>query len=84
MTHRSLRNPFRGICWEYPQYTRPAEYKGWRVPEVLISGNHAQIERWQRIEALKRTWKRRPDLLEKADLLEEDIIILEKIKCGQI
>ncbi len=73
----------RGLL-EYPQYTRPAEYKGWSVPDVLISGNHAQINRWQRIEAIKRTWKRRPDLLEKADLSDEDKKILEKIQFDQI
>jgi len=69
---------------EYPQYTRPAEYKGWCVPEVLASGNHAQIERWQRIEALRRTWQRRPDLLKKMELTEEDNLYLEKIKLGRI
>jgi tRNA (guanine37-N1)-methyltransferase len=69
---------------EYPQYTRPAEYKGWCVPEVLASGNHAQIERWQRIEALRRTWQRRPDLLKKMDLTAEDNLYLEKIKLGRI
>lgn len=69
---------------EYPQYTRPADYKGWRVPDVLVSGNHAQIERWQRIEAIKRTWLRRPDLLEKIELSEEDKTNLEKIKHSQI
>lgn len=69
---------------EYPQYTRPAYYKGLRVPDVLVSGNHAQIERWQRIEAIKRTWLRRPDLLEKIELSEGDKINLEKIKLGQI
>ena len=69
---------------EYPQYTRPADYKGWSVPNVLVSGNHAQIERWQRIEAIKRTWLRRPDLLEKIELSEKDKINLEKIKLGQI
>lgn len=69
---------------EYPQYTRPAEYKGWCVPEVLASGNHAQIERWQRIEALRRTWQRRPDLLKKMELTAEDKLYLEKIKLGRI
>ena len=69
---------------EYPQYTRPAEYKGWCVPDVLMSGNHVQIERWQRIEAIKRTWLRRPDLLEKTELTESDKINLEKIKLGRI
>jgi len=69
---------------EYPQYTRPADYKDWTVPDVLVSGNHAQIERWQRIEAIKRTWLRRPDLLEKVELSERDKIYLEKIKLGEI
>jgi tRNA (guanine37-N1)-methyltransferase len=69
---------------EYPQYTRPAEYKGWCVPDVLVSGNHAQIERWQRVESIKRTWLRRPDLLEKTELAESDKINLEKIKLGRI
>jgi tRNA (guanine37-N1)-methyltransferase len=69
---------------ECPQYTRPADYKGWCVPEVLVSGNHARIESWQRIEALKRTWKRRPDLLDKVDLSKEDREALEKIKLGLI
>ena len=69
---------------EYPQYTRPAEYSGWSVPEVLLSGNHARIERWQRIEALRRTWRRRPELLEKTQLGEEDGELLEKIKQGRI
>ncbi|MDD4860474.1 MAG: tRNA (guanosine(37)-N1)-methyltransferase TrmD, partial [Smithellaceae bacterium] len=69
---------------EYPQYTRPAEYKGWCVPEVLASGNHAQIERWQKIEALRRTWQRRPDLLKKMELTAEDNLYLEKIKLGRI
>jgi tRNA (guanine37-N1)-methyltransferase len=48
---------------EYPHYTRPAEYRGWKVPDVLLSGNHRQIELWRRIESLFRTRKRRPDLL---------------------
>jgi len=69
---------------EYPQYTRPAEYSGWPVPEVLLSGNHARIDRWQRIEALRRTWRRRPELLEKTQLGEEDRELLEKIKQGRI
>lgn len=50
---------------EYPHYTRPAAYRGWPAPEVLLSGNHAEIEAWRRTEALKRTLARRPDLLEK-------------------
>jgi len=80
----AARESFSLGLLEYPQYTRPAEYKSWNVPDVLVSGHHAQIERWQRIEALKRTWQRRPDLLEIADLSPEDKKNLEKIKLGQI
>jgi tRNA (guanine37-N1)-methyltransferase len=65
---------------EYPQYTRPAAYKGWGVPEVLLSGKHAEIELWRRRESLKRTYKRRPDLLKKIKLSREDKAILEQIK----
>ena len=53
---------------EYPQYTRPAVYRGWAVPEVLLSGNHAQIAKWRREQSIKRTMERRPELLDKANL----------------
>ncbi len=65
---------------EYPQYTRPAIYKGWSVPDVLISGNHAEIELWRRRESIRRTYRRRPDLLKGIDLSTEDMKILEQIK----
>jgi tRNA (guanine37-N1)-methyltransferase len=65
---------------DYPHYTRPPEWKGRSVPEVLLSGNHREIERWRRREALRRTLQRRPDLLEKASLSEEDLKLLESIK----
>jgi tRNA (guanine37-N1)-methyltransferase len=64
---------------EYPHYTRPAEFRGWGVPEILVSGNHARIARWRREQSLQRTFKHRPDLLEKADLDETDRKLLEKI-----
>jgi tRNA (guanine37-N1)-methyltransferase len=76
----NLSESFSHSLLEYPQYTRPAEYKGWKVPEVLVSGNHAEIERWRRNESIKRTYKRRPDLLKKAELSEEDKKNLQKIK----
>ncbi|MPN48763.1 tRNA (guanine-N(1)-)-methyltransferase [bioreactor metagenome] len=57
---------------EYPQYTRPAQYEGLEVPEVLLSGNHAHIERWRREQSLKKTLLMRPDLLEKAALTQKD------------
>lgn len=75
---------FSGGLLEYPQYTRPPEYQGWCVPDVLISGNHAEIERWQKVEALRRTLQRRPDLLDKARLSDEDLEILRKILSGLI
>lgn len=68
---------------EYPQYTRPANFRGYAVPEVLLSGNHQAIAQWRRKEALKRTWRRRPDLLNKASLSEEDKRILEGILQGR-
>ncbi|WP_277630163.1 tRNA (guanosine(37)-N1)-methyltransferase TrmD [Atopococcus tabaci] len=56
---------------EHPHYTRPPEYRGMKVPEVLMSGNHALIEEWRDKESLKRTWQRRPDMLEGASLTEQ-------------
>jgi tRNA (guanine37-N1)-methyltransferase len=64
---------------EYPHYTRPAEFRGWRVPDVLLSGNHAQIARWRRDQSLLRTRRRRPDLLEKFELNKKDLEILKKL-----
>ncbi len=62
---------------DYPHYTRPAEFAGIQVPEVLLSGDHEDIEKWRYAEALKRTAKHRPDLLQKLELSEEDIAILK-------
>ena len=76
----SCSESFSNGLLEYPQYTRPANYKGWCVPEVLISGNHAEIERWHRRESLRRTYRRRPDLLKKIELSAEDKKWLEQIK----
>ncbi|MFC1948967.1 tRNA (guanosine(37)-N1)-methyltransferase TrmD [Chloroflexota bacterium] len=64
---------------EYPQYTRPPEYRGWAVPEVLLSGNHAQIEKWHREQAVIRTAKRRPELLEKANLSSKERKLVEEL-----
>jgi tRNA (guanine37-N1)-methyltransferase len=63
---------------EYPHYTRPGSYRGWDVPEVLLSGNHAEIELWRRKESLKRTWERRRDLLDKTELSEKDGRLLQE------
>ena len=62
---------------EYPHYTRPPTFRGWSVPEVLLSGDHAKIEKWRREQALSRTLNKRPDMLEKADLSEADKKFLE-------
>jgi len=63
---------FEDSLLEYPQYTRPAEFRGWEVPAVLLSGHHAEIARWRRRQRLLRTRKRRPDLLAEADLSAEE------------
>ncbi|MEK7440033.1 MAG: tRNA (guanosine(37)-N1)-methyltransferase TrmD [Chloroflexota bacterium] len=57
---------------EYPHYTRPPEFRGWTVPEILQSGDHAKIAKWRRQQALRRTWEKRPDLLASANLSDED------------
>lgn len=61
-----------GGLLEYPQYTRPRDFRGWQVPEVLLSGNHAEIARWRRQQSILRTLVRRPDLLKEATLTEEE------------
>lgn len=65
---------------EYPQYTRPQEYRGWKVPELLLNGNHRDIDYWRRRQSLARTWRRRPELLEKIDLSDSDRLILREIQ----
>ena len=65
---------------ECPQYTRPGQYRGWSVPEVLLTGHHRHIAEWRRRESLRRTLRRRPDLLEKARLSEEDRKIIAALK----
>lgn len=57
---------------EYPHYTRPAQFRDWEVPEVLLSGHHENIETWRRRQSLERTWKRRPELLERIELSKKD------------
>lgn len=64
---------------DYPHYTRPLEFRGLSVPEILTSGHHAKIAEWRRKQALKRTKERRPDLLEKADLTTKDLVWLEEV-----
>ncbi len=68
---------------DYPQYTRPPEFRGLKVPEVLTSGHHGKVAEWRRREALRRTFERRPDLLEGAELSEQDRAWLEMLREGE-
>lgn len=68
---------------EYPQYTRPAVYRNWPVPEVLVSGHHGRIEEWRRKQSLLRTWQRRPELLESLELTPEEERWLNQIRAGE-
>ncbi|WP_276954886.1 tRNA (guanosine(37)-N1)-methyltransferase TrmD [Allomeiothermus silvanus] len=67
---------------DYPHYTRPPEFRGLRVPEILISGHHAKIAEWRRKQALRRTQKRRPELLEVAELTPQDLAWLDEFDAG--
>jgi len=69
-----------GGLLDYPHYTRPAEFRGMAVPEVLLNGNHLEIRRWRREQALKKTLRNRPDLIEAVELGEQDEVILGRIK----
>jgi tRNA (guanine37-N1)-methyltransferase len=70
----------RGLL-DHPHYTRPEVYGGLGVPPVLLSGDHAEIERWRLKQSLGRTWKRRPDLLARLQLTGEQEFLLEEYKC---
>jgi len=65
---------------EYPHYTKPSEFRGWKVPDILTSGDHAKIEKWRREQALLRTFNKRPDMLEKAELSEKDKKFIDGLK----
>jgi len=69
----------RGLL-DFPQYTRPPDFRGLGVPDVLLSGDHQEICRWRRRQALIKTWRRRPDLLEHAALDDRDREVLEELK----
>lgn len=75
----AMDDSFASGLLEYPHYTRPADFRGWTVPDVLVSGNHAEINRWRRQQALERTFRRRPDLLEKMTLTKEDLKFLAQL-----
>jgi tRNA (guanine37-N1)-methyltransferase len=69
-----------GGVFDCPHYTRPADFRGFKVPEVLVSGNHAEIARWRRRKALEKTLLRRPDLIAKACLSDDDQVLIEELK----
>jgi tRNA (guanine37-N1)-methyltransferase len=77
------QDSFSAGLLDWPHYTRPEEWKGERVPEVLLSGNHAAIARWRRKQALGRTWERRPDLMDEPALSKEDAKLLEEYRREQ-
>ena len=74
------RESFAEDLLEHPQYTRPRSFRGAEVPEVLLNGNHEEIRKWRRRESLRRTWERRPDLLARADLDEDDRAFLAELE----
>ncbi len=77
----TLEESHSGGLLEYPHYTRPPDFRGWRVPDVLLSGNHAEIARWRRKEAIRRTKARRPDLFEKLNLsTKSDAKLLQELE----
>lgn len=78
-----MADSFYSGLLDYPHYTRPADYKGMKVPDVLLSGNHAGIEQWRRRKSLEKTAQKRPDLLEGLELSREDIAWLEALKNPQ-
>ncbi len=76
----SKQESFTSGIFDYPQYTRPAEFKGARVPDVLLSGNHQEIRKWRSMEALRKTFINRPDLINKENLSPEALELLEQLK----
>ena len=75
-----IQDSFSTGLLEHPHYTRPAEYRGMKVPDILLSGNHAEIDEWREEQSFKRTIERRPDLLEALELTEKQLKIIAKIK----
>jgi len=74
----SVTDSFSTGLLEYPQYTRPAEFRGWKVPDVLLSGHHENVAVWRRQQSLRRTWERRPDLLADAALTDKEIALIRQ------
>jgi tRNA (guanine37-N1)-methyltransferase len=84
ITNESItEESFSSLLLEYPQYTKPALYDGHQVPDVLVSGNHEEIRKYRRFESLKKTYLKRPEMLDKIDLTKEDRQFINIIKNGQ-
>ncbi len=79
----AAQDSFSDGLLEHPHYTRPPEFMGQMVPEILLSGHHGNIARWRRQESLRRTWERRPDLLAKVRLSEADYAFLDRLRRSQ-
>ena len=79
----AIKDSFGNGLLEYPQYTRPEIFRDWQVPDILLSGHHANIENWKREQSLTRTYFSRPDLLQKAKLSKDDIEFLNKLEEDQ-
>jgi len=77
------RESFASGLLEQPQYTRPEDFRGARVPEILLSGDHARVARWRREQALFLTWRRRPELLAEATLTEEERQLIQRFERGE-
>ena len=75
-----IQDSFSTGLLEHPHYTRPADFRGMKVPDILLSGNHAKIEKWREEQSLKRTFERRPDLLEHFELSKDQQAYIEQLK----
>lgn len=76
----AVQDSFYNGLLEYPQYTRPRDFRGWQVPEILLSGDHAKIARWRKKQSLYNTYRQRPDLLQKKSLSSDDAKLLAEVK----
>lgn len=81
--HSAEADSFTDGLLEHPHYTRPASFRGWQVPEVLLSGNHAKIEQWRRLESIRRTWERRPELLKHVELNQVERHFIKQLEQHQ-
>lgn len=72
----TVEESYQSGLLEYPHYTRPPDYQGWPVPDILLSGNHGAIARWRREQALRRTWERRPDLIRTVELSAKERLLI--------